>query len=112
MVVRRRPSTTRITGAWNVLPAKPKPTSPTLSMTGIVHHALSAATSVGGATAWSRRAGANIIDEPNPPRCDEGASLGRLVERSALRATADRLGRIAARRSGGRAPARERRLSG
>src|SRR5437870_7411296 len=45
MVVRRRPSTTRITGAWNVLPAKPKPTSPTLSMTGIVHHALSAATS-------------------------------------------------------------------
>src|SRR5690242_21445612 len=73
MVVRRRPSTTRITGAWNVLPAKPKPTSPTLSMTGIVHHALSAATSVGGATAWSRRAGANIIDEPNPPRCDQGA---------------------------------------
>src|SRR6266699_1145350 len=45
MVVRRSPSTTRITGAWNVLPAKPKPTSPTLSMTGIVHHALSAATS-------------------------------------------------------------------
>src|SRR3989475_10828204 len=45
MVVRRRPSTTRMTGAWNVLPAKPKPTSPTLSMTGIVHHALSAATS-------------------------------------------------------------------
>src|SRR5256886_16160575 len=45
MVVRRRPSSTRITGAWNVLPAKPKPTSPTLSMTGIVHHALSAATS-------------------------------------------------------------------
>src|SRR5438105_9034198 len=45
MVVRQRPSTTRITGAWNVLPAKPKPTRPTLSMTGIVHHALSAATS-------------------------------------------------------------------
>src|SRR5205823_3526976 len=45
MVVRQRPSTTRITGAWNVLPANPKPTRPTLSMTGIVHHALSAATS-------------------------------------------------------------------
>src|SRR5438132_2949444 len=45
MVVRRSPCTTRMTGAWNVLPAKPKPTSPTLSMTGIVHHALSAATS-------------------------------------------------------------------
>src|SRR3989442_4657781 len=32
MVVRRRPSTTRITGAWDVLPAKPKPTRPTVSM--------------------------------------------------------------------------------
>src|SRR5437016_572385 len=45
MVVRRSPCTTRMTGAWNVVPAKPKPTSPRLSMTGIVHHALSAATS-------------------------------------------------------------------
>src|SRR5256884_7916052 len=32
MVVRRRPSTTRMTGAWNVLPANPKPTRPTVSM--------------------------------------------------------------------------------
>src|SRR5947208_15041329 len=32
MVVRRRPSTTRMTGAWNVLPANPKPTRPTGSI--------------------------------------------------------------------------------
>src|SRR2546427_3097477 len=32
MVVRRRPVTARMTGAWNTVPATPKPTSPTLSM--------------------------------------------------------------------------------
>src|SRR2546429_2051013 len=31
MVVRRRSSTARMTGAWKTLPAKPKPTSPTFS---------------------------------------------------------------------------------
>src|SRR5439155_19381318 len=34
MAVRRRPSTARMTGAWNTLPARPNPTSPTVSMTG------------------------------------------------------------------------------
>src|SRR5438094_674771 len=34
MALRRRPVTARITGAWKTLPAKPKPTSPTVSMTG------------------------------------------------------------------------------
>src|SRR5438874_13802815 len=34
MVVSRRPGTARRTGVWNTLPAKPKPTTPTLSMGG------------------------------------------------------------------------------
>src|SRR5205809_5354150 len=55
MVVRRRPSTTRITGAWNVLPAKPKPTRPTFSMTGIVPHALSGCPDAAGQAALGRR---------------------------------------------------------
>src|SRR5467141_2544138 len=32
MVVRRRPSTARMTGAWKTLLAKPNPTRPTLGM--------------------------------------------------------------------------------
>src|SRR5256884_9693594 len=32
MVVSRRPGTARRTGVWNTLPAKPKPTTPTLSI--------------------------------------------------------------------------------
>src|ERR1041385_6100583 len=34
MAVRRRPSTARMTGAWNTLPARPNPTRPTVSMRG------------------------------------------------------------------------------